>query len=148
MHSSPFKSLRGRIALAALLGVLACGRPPGEEALAHLPGYWEIEAVEFPNGESRDYAANSAIDYYHLEGRKGYLKKLQPEANGRYLASDDALPLEVLSRNGRLYLRFEGEESAWEEEVLELGPDHLITRHENGLHYRYRRYVPLQIPQS
>ena len=139
MHSSPFKSLRGRIALAALLGVLACGRPPG---------YWEIEAVEFPNGESRDYAANSAIDYYHLEGRKGYLKKLQPEANGRYLASDDALPLEVLSRNGRLYLRFEGEESAWEEEVLELGPDHLVTRHENGLHYRYRRYVPLQIPQS
>ncbi len=134
--------------LAALLGVLACGSPPGEEALTHLPGYWEIEEVEFPDGESREYVANGTIDYYHLEGHKGYLKKLQPEANGRYLASDDALPLEVLSRNGRLYLRFEGEESAWEEEVIELGPDRLVTRHENGLHYRYRRYVPLQIPQS
>ena len=117
-----------------------------EEALAHLPGYWEIEQVEFPNGESREYVANVTIDYYHLEGRKGYLKKLQPEADGRYLASDDALPLEVVSRNGRLYLRFEGEGEPWEEELLELGPDRLVTRHENDLHYQYRRYIPLQTP--
>ena len=135
------------MALATLLGLSACGSPPGEETLAHLPGYWEIEQVKFPNGEEREYVANGTIDFYHLEGRQGYLKKLQPEANGRYLASDDALPLEVLSRNGSLYLRFEGEGEPWEEELLELGPDRLVTRHENGLHYQYRRYIPLQIPQ-
>lgn len=148
MHSSPFKPLAGPVALAALLSLLACGTPPGEEALAHLPGYWEIEQVEFPGGESREYVANSTIDYYQLEGRRGYLKKLQPEADGRYLTSDDALPFEVVIREGRLYLRFEGEGDPWEEEITDLGADRLTTRHENGLHYRYRRYVPLEIPQS
>jgi len=136
------------MALVALLGFLACGSPPGEEALAHLPGYWEIEQVVFPDGQRREYVANTTIDYYQLEGRKGYLKKLQPEADGRYLASDDALPLEVLTRSGRLFLRFEGEGEPWEEELLELGPGRMVTRHENGLHYHYRRYIPLEIPQS
>lgn len=130
------------------MGAMSCGGAPGEESLPHLSGYWEIEKVGFPDGGSKEYLPNGTIDYYHLDGRKGYLKKLQPETDGRFLANDDALPLEVVLRNGRLCLRFEGEEGSWEEELLELGPDRMVTRHENGLRYQYRRYVPLQIPQS
>lgn len=147
MHLSPFKKIRIGAVAAALLTVVACGRAPGEEDLAHLPGYWEIERVVFPDGEVKNYPPGTTVDYYRLDGKEGFLKKLQAEANGRFLASDDALPLKIVRREGRFVLHFETEEDTWEEELLELGPDRLVTRHSNGLHYEYRRHKPLQIPQ-
>lgn len=133
--------------VAALTIALSCGHPPGEEDLVHLTGYWEIERVVFPEGEVKEYPAGTTVDYYQLAGKEGYLKKLQAEADGRFLATDDALPLKIEFRENRLVLLFEGETDSWEEELLELGPDRLVTRHANGLHYEYKRYEPLQIPQ-
>lgn len=146
MNSSPYKPARLWAAAAALFIALSCGHPPGEEDLAYLPGYWEIERVVFPEGEAKEYPAGTTVDYYHLEGKEGYLKKLQAEADGRFLASDDALPLKIVVREDRFVLLFEGEADSWEEELLVLGPNRLVTRHANGLHYEYKRYEPLQIP--
>lgn len=148
MNSSRFRRIPVLLALTALFGVLACGRAPGEEDLEYLRGYWEIERVVFPQGEVKAYSGNTVVDYYQLNGREGYLKKLQPDADGRYLATDDALSLEVVVREDGLILRFEGKAQPWEEEILELSPERLVTRHGNGLRYEYKRHVPLQIPQS
>ena len=66
---------------------------------------------------------------------------------GTYLTSDDALPMDILWRDGRLFLSFSGGDKPWEEEVLQLNKEILITRHENGLHYEYIRYEPLIKPE-
>lgn len=138
---------RTGLALGVLLLLISCAGRPSEDDLAFLEGYWEIRRVEFPDGGEKEYRANAAIEYLEWDGQSGFRKKMQPTLEGTFLTSDDALPMKVLWRDQRLFLSFKGEETPWEEEVVELKQDVLVTRHANGLRYEYTRYKPLLIPQ-
>lgn len=142
MPLSPSKSCW---ALTVLFLGLSCRNSPAPEDLEWLNGYWEIREVAFPDGGSKEYRASSTVDYFHWEGGKGYRKKVQPTVLGTYLTSDDALPMAVSWRDGRLFLSFSGEGEPWEEEVRELSRETLVTLHQNGLRYKYVRYEPLNI---
>ncbi len=136
------------LAPCVLLLVLSCSGGPSREDLDYLEGYWEIRRVEFPDGSEKEYRASTSVEYLEWDGTSGFRKKVQPTLQGTFLTSDDALPMEVLWRDGRLFLSFKGEETPWEEEVLELRQDLLITRHAHGLRYEYTRYEPLLNPQQ
>ncbi|WP_445385444.1 hypothetical protein ACT6NV_01105 [Robiginitalea sp. IMCC44478] len=125
----------------------ACGGVQ-ESDLNQLAGYWEIKEVVFPDGQSKQYTINSTIDFYQLQAREGFLKKMQPRLDGTYETSDDALPFEIHEREGRYFLTFKGMDAFWEEELLKLDSDQLQIRHSNGLVYDYVRYKPLNIPTA
>ena len=144
MSLSTFKT---GLTLGVLLLLGSCSGRPSEEDLDFLEGYWEIRKVEFPDGGEKEYRANATIEYLQWDGETGFRKKMQPTLKGTFLTSDDALPMKVLWRDQRLFLSFEGEGTPWEEEVLKLKPETLITRHANGLRYQYARYEPLLIPE-
>ena len=125
--------------------LLGCGGVQ-ESELQRLAGYWEIKEVDFPDGQTKEYSVNSTIDFYQLEGREGFLKKMQPRLNGTYETSDDAIPFTIYQREGRYFLTFKGMDTSWEEELLKLEPGQLHIRHSNGLIYQYTRFEPLNIP--
>lgn len=127
-----------------LLGVSCTG--VSEADLHHLDGYWEIREVVFPDGNNKEFPASPVVDYFSLDGRSGYRKKLQPRMDGTFETSDDALPLEVLEREGVWLLSYTGEEGNWEETLLDLGPDNLSLRDPAGVTYRYVKYEPMNIP--
>ncbi len=132
------------LAVPILLTVMAC-RGITEADLSHLSGYWEIREAVAADGSSRTYGAAPAVDYYQLENLKGYRKKVQPQADGSFLASDDALPVEIASRDGKFYLRFGSGADRWEEELLQLTANELQTRNPEGIRYTYTRYEPLNL---
>ena len=132
------------LVIPVFLTVLSC-RGVGESDLTHLSGYWEIREAVAGDGSSRAYGPAPAVDYYQVEQLKGYRKKVQPRADGGFLASDDALPLEIIGRNGDFYLRFGTGDDAWEEEILELSATRLQTRNPEGIRYTYARYEPLNL---
>ena len=133
-----------RLLILLAFGVLnSCGNSVGKPEL--LNGYWEIRAVEFPDGQQKEYLANSTVDFFQLTGREGFRKKVHPQANGTFQTSDDAAPLRIVQQEGTVFLLFEQEEGSWQEEVLKLTDSELITRHDNGLKYTYERHNPLPL---
>lgn len=142
MRSSACKPL---ISLWVFLFLSSCNPGPDQEDLAYLQGYWEIRKVAFSDGGEKTYTANTSIDYFEWNGRSGYRKKVQPTLDGKYLTSDDALPMDIQWRADRLFLGFTGGDSQWEEEVLQLDSLNLTTRHSNGLLYTYGRYQPFSL---
>ncbi len=142
MHSSPFRRL---LYFWGVLILCSCNPTPDKEDLHYLQGYWEIQKVALSDGTEKTYTANTTIDYFDWNGRSGYRKKVQPTLDGKYLTSDDALPMEILWRDRRLFLGFTGGDTQWEEEVLELDSLSLTTRHSNGLLYTYNRYEPFSL---
>ena len=134
--------------ILALTLFQSCGKGPSEEDLKHLQGYWEIKQVVFPDGSSKQYEVNATVEYLEWDGAKGFRKKVQPTLEGTYLTSDDALPMQVVWKKGRLFLTFSGGEEVWEEEVLELSPGVLVTLHSNGLRYEYQRFEPMTNPEN
>lgn len=143
MHLSISKFFRYLFTIF-LSGVLwSCGGNATFEDLRHLSGYWEIESVTFPNGETKKYPVNTTVDYYSWNGEHGFLKKVQPEFTGRFLANDDAVKLAINPRKDMLILIFTGKNDTWEEELLLLNSENMETRHQNGLTYRYKKFAPL-----
>jgi len=126
-----------------LLSVMACRKHISESKLGHMNGYWEIEKVVQKTGKEKSYGMNPTIDYLFLEPdvQSGYRKKVQPQINGTYLTSDDAIRFRIERNNkGRIELIYNSEVDRWREVLIELGSDRLILEDESGTRFFYRRH--------
>lgn len=147
MHLLTFKGVI-RFGWALVMGTLiSCQSAPNQDDLKHLTGYWEIEQVTFPNGETRGFPPSTTVDYYFIEGLGGFLKKVQPELNGRFRVNEDKIDLKISTRDNLLVLQFTGKEDTWEEVLEVLTSDRMETRHVNGLRYQYHKFTPLLISE-
>lgn len=123
----------------------ACGPSIDPAMLDNLNGYWEIEEVHTADGQTRTYPASQTIDYFNLDGKSGYRKKVQPRLDGTFATSDDAIPFRLHQRNDHFYLQYQSGDERWEEELSELETNRFSLRQAGGMTYHYKRYEPLQL---
>ena len=116
-----------------------------EQDLRYLNGYWEIQKVEFPDGQIKDYKANTVIDYIKLEKGKGMRKKVQPKLDGTYLVSDDEESFELIKANEGFSFYYKNNLSERQEQLKALDSLSFSTQNEEGLIYYYTRFQPISI---
>ena len=92
-----------------------------KEDLHYLNGYWEIQKVEFPNGQVKEYKANTMVDYIQLENGKGMRKKVQPRLDGTYIISEDEEPFELVLVNQEYSIHYKNTLSDWQEKLKDAG---------------------------
>jgi len=131
----------------SILMCFGCTSNIKKEDLKSLNGYWEIKKVVFPDGKTKDYKANTTIDYIQLEGFIGFRKKVQPTFDGTYRTSDDSEALHVIEIEKRFYLSYTNDLSEWREQLLFLNSDAFSTVSEEGLQYDYKRFQPINVAE-
>lgn len=129
----------------SFLLLFACARTASVEDATHLNGYWQISKVTFPDNTSKTYTLSSTVDYFEIEGDKGFRKKVQPSLNGSFDTSDDAIPFQVIARDENVYLVYSNGNDSWEELLLAASPDAFTVRNEEGIAYTYTRYEPITL---
>lgn len=129
--------------LVALFIFFGCASNIEEGDLKNLNGYWEIEKVIFPDGKTKDYKANTTIDFIRLENFNGFRKKVQPTFDGTYITSDDSEALHVIEIKKRFYLSYTNDLSERREQLLFLNNDSFSTLSDEGLQYDYKRFQPI-----
>lgn len=131
-----------RIFIGLMVGLLftACADSVTSADLGYLDGYWEIEKVVFPDGNSKSYGINTTIDYFEYGNRRGFRKKVQPRLDGIFITSDDAESFEIVEINSNFMLVYENELSRWEEEIRSLSADKMVLVSNDGLKYHYKRF--------
>jgi len=129
--------------LLILFLLTACADKITSSELHHLNGYWEIEKVVFPEGQTKEYNLNTTIDFITLEQNKGYRKKVQPRLDGTYITSDDAATFRLIIDNGSYKLHYSNDLSDWEEQILEISADKLTVVSEENIRYYYKRHRPI-----
>ena len=134
-----------RSIILIVLLLLSCKQGPVVNDLTELNGYWEIEKVVFPDGNSREYSISTTIDYIYFEENKGYRKKVKPKLDGSFITSDDADYFKINDKNGTFIMSYENELSSREEIIQALGGDILILVNEEGIAYHYKRFQSIQI---
>ena len=92
--------MRNLISLLLFLSFLACSEKISVSDLNYINGYWEIEKVKFPDGESKEYVVNLTIDYFEYNNMKGFRKKVQPTFDGTYNTSSDAESFQINEKDG------------------------------------------------
>lgn len=130
------------------LGVIflvSCGHSVQKDDLNQLNGYWEIEEVEFENGQTKEYTISTTIDYIEMDGMNGFRKKVHPQLSGSYQTSDDAEPFEIFEKENTFFFAYGQGIQQWEEVLLSLDENTFSVRNADNKIYRYKRYEPLNL---
>ena len=134
-----------RFLLLIILIGTSCSDKISKEKLDLLNGYWEIEKVEFPNGEKKEYQMSSVVDYIQIDNLQGYRKKVVPKFDGSFETSDDAEPFIISERNKKFFIKYQNPLSEWEESLISLTYDNFTVKNQDGLIYHFKRFEHLKL---
>lgn len=135
--------MRKLISLLLFFCFLACSEKISVSDLNHISGYWEIEEVKFPGGESKEYDVNMTIDYFEYNNMKGFRKKVQPTFDGTFNTSSDAESFQINIRDGLYWMSYRNELSSWEEQIIRITKTNMVVKNKEGMSYHYRRFQPI-----
>ena len=125
--------------LIVLVSALSCKQKITEADLSNLNGYWEIEKVELPDGDKKEYKVNETIDFFKIEANKGFRKKVMPQLDGTYLTNDIQEDVVVVLKDGDASLQYKTTYASWKEEIIELTKDRLVVKNQQEIEYYYKR---------
>ena len=131
--------------LIVLVTALSCKQKITEADLSNLNGYWEIENVELPDGDMKEYKVNETIDFFKIEANKGFRKKVMPQLDGTYLTNDIQEDVVVVVKDGDASLQYKTTYASWKEEIIELTKDKLVVKNQQELEYHYKRPVKFSV---
>jgi len=124
---------------------LGCTTKVSQEDISNLNGYWEIEQVTFPNGNTKEFAVNPTVDYIELDGLKGFRKKMQPKFDGSFTTSNDAELFQIQERGGQFEFHYKNEMSEWKEVIKSISKDKFSVINQDTLTYTYKRFQSINI---
>ena len=125
--------------LIILTSILSCKQEIKEADISNLNGYWEIEKVELPDGDKKEYKVNETIDFFKIENMKGFRKKVMPQLDGTYLTNDLQENVTVVLKDGDASLQYKTNYASWKEEIISITKDKLVVKNEQEMEYYYKR---------
>ena len=129
-----------------LLFIMGCVNTDTKNQLQKLSGYWEIEKVVLPDGKTREYTINQTVDYFELKpDSTGFRKKLQPQLNGRFLATDHIENFEIKKEEDQLHIYYKTTQDQWQEIILNIDENRLVIKNNDNLTYFYKRFKAIDI---
>ncbi len=135
--------MRLTIFILIILSLSACEQNVQKADLIWLDGYWEIERVEFADGQSKEYTISTTVDYISYKDGEGYRKKVQPRLDGTFQTSDDAESFRIVEKKGKFIMWYANDLSEWEEEIVALNSERLVVAGKEGVRYHYKKFKPL-----
>lgn len=135
-----------KIVLFLVFGALvSCKQSIAEADLQNLNGYWEIEKVILLDGEKKEYKINETVDFFKIDNKKGFRKKMMPQFDGTYLTNDINEDLEIIIKDEHATIKYTTEFANWEETIIELTAEKLVLKNKQELEYHYKRPIPFTV---
>ena len=131
--------------LIVLGSVLSCKQKITDADISNLNGYWEIEKVELSDGDKKEYKVNETIDFFKIDGNKGFRKKVMPQLDGTYLTNDIQEDIVIAVKDGDATIQYKTTYARRKEEIIELTTDKLVVKNEQDLEYHYKRPVKFSV---
>ncbi|RAR75640.1 hypothetical protein [Flavobacterium aciduliphilum] len=124
---------------------ISCHHAVSEQDIKKLNGYWEIQKVEMPDGTKKEYKVNETIDFFKLDGKKGFRMKVMPQLDGKYLTNDIREALEISKSEENYYIEYHSNYGKWKEEILDLQDSIMVLKNKDNTEYHYVRQTPFSI---
>ncbi|WP_445713666.1 lipocalin family protein [Flavobacterium sp.] len=133
------------IVFIAFIVLSSCKQTITNDNIQYLNGYWEIEKVELPNGEMKEYKVNETIDFFKIESNKGFRNKVMPQLDGSYLTNDHQEDIIITFKDGDATIQYKTNYASWDENIIELTNDKLVLKNQQELEYHYKRPAKFSI---
>ncbi len=126
-----------------LLGVLfSCSSKPEKESITKLNGYWEIEKVEFPDGNKKEYQVNEFIDLIAIKNNSGIRQKVAPQLDGSFLKGNLQDVIRIVDSASVFYLKTNSKFTKWEERIISIEDESFVIENQAKVKYYYKKFIP------
>lgn len=129
------------VGLLVVVLFISCKQTIADADLQYLNGYWEIEKVILPDGDKKEYKVNETIDFFKIENKNGFRKKVMPQIDGTYLTNNIQETVKVDLIDGTASINYSTSYAQWKEEIIELSKDKLVIKNQQDLEYHYKRPI-------
>jgi hypothetical protein len=133
------------ISIAFFLLLSACQQKVTSNDIAYLNGYWEIEKVVFSNGYKKEYTYNESYDYFQINEKSGFRKKVMPQLDGRFLVNDQLEKITISFNNDEAYINYSTPFAKWKEKIKAISREKLIIINASKAEYHYKKATPINI---
>ena len=133
------------ISIAFFLLLSACQQKVTSNDIAYLNGYWEIEKVVFSNGSKKEYTYNESYDYFQINEKSGFRKKVMPQLDGRFLVNDQLEKITISFDNEEAYINYSTPFAKWKEKIKAISREKLIIINASKAEYHYKKATPINI---
>lgn len=134
--------IRTLTSLFFVLIFTGCNTSTTEEDIDNLNGYWEIKRVEKEAENPREYSFNQMVDYIEIEGQQGLRRKVRPQLDGSYIASEDTELFTVIIEGDSINMYYQTPFSSWKETLISSSEDEIEILNQYGIKYTYQRFTP------
>ncbi|WP_031425370.1 lipocalin family protein [Flavimarina sp. Hel_I_48] len=134
--------------LFGLVLFTACGGNSPEEQKDFLNGYWEIQRVDSPYGNDKDYSISETIDYIEIEDSTGFRAKVLPRLDGTIITNGNTEDISVSIKDDSLRLEYTTAYDQWTETVLEANEENLKVKNQKGMIYTYSRHKLIDLRED
>lgn len=122
--------------------LISCTSKPKKEDIEKLNGYWEIEKVEFPDGNKKEYKVNEFIELISIKENKGIRQKVAPQLDGSFLKGTLEDKIRVVDSADCYYLKTNSKFTKWEEKILSVSDGSFVLENEAKIVYHFKKFVP------
>lgn len=131
--------------LLSVLLLISCQSPIAKEDLKNLNGYWEIQKVDLPKGEDKEYKVNETVDYFEVKNNKGFRQKVMPQFDGRFRTNDVREQISITEKDHSFFIEYQTKYGKWKEEILKLEDSILVLKNKDNLKYTYKKFTPFSL---
>ncbi len=133
-----------KIAIVILILICSC-KNQSIINISDLNGYWQIVKVEQNNVNLKTYNVNTTIDYFEVNKRDGFRKKVVPQFNKKYLTSQHHSFFTLKTENDSLHLYYTDTKNPYKETIIILNKTQLVISNTKGFVYTYAPYTPITL---
>ncbi len=123
----------------------ACSGNNPEKQKDFLTGYWEIQNVDSPYGNDKEYKISETIDYIEITDSTGFRAKVLPRIDGTIITNGNTERIKVSTENDSLRLTYTTNFDQWTETVLEATENTLKVKNQDGIIYTYARHTLIDL---
>jgi 6-pyruvoyl-tetrahydropterin synthase len=131
-------------ALVCLVAI-SCQKKVAASDVTKINGYWEIQTVVFPDGQKKEYTPSTLYDYFEIKDNKGFRKKVTPQFDGTFLVDDSDEKVTLTQKDGTYTLHYLTAYAKWDEELVAISDQELVTRNNSKKEYHYKRAQPINL---
>lgn len=136
------------ILLFFIVAIVSCKQKIVTADIAKINGYWEIERVDLPDADHKEYRMNETYDYFEIKNNIGFRKKVMPQLNGTFLVNDAFENLQVLFENDKVILEFKTDFSTMKEELIEISDEKMILKNKQNVEYQYKKAAAIDFTKD
>ncbi len=125
--------------------LVSCQEKVTLDSLSKINGYWEIQKVQFPDGQKKEYSINETVEYFNWQDSRGFRKKVIPQYDGTFITNDEFEAFQIKDSSGIFQIHYQTDFARWSETILTLTDSVLVLGNKQHFRYHYKRFQPISL---